>query len=84
MRKALVLFALVASFVAAGCASSGGGCDGISGCGSSCPPKQECCWTWQPDCCNNWDWYVPCDLIEGREYRQGGPCESVPSCAPCK
>jgi hypothetical protein len=62
MRKALVVLALVASFAAAGCKSSGG-------CQDSCAPKQECCWTWQPDCCNSWDWYVPCDLIEGRQYR---------------
>ena len=28
-----------------------------------------CCGKWQPNCCNNWDWYDPCDLIEGREAR---------------
>ena len=74
MRKALVLFALVASSALMGCRSSGG-------CGSSCEPKCETCWTWQPDCCNNWDWYVPCDLIEGRAMRQGAPCEMAPACS---
>ena len=77
MRKALVLLALVASFAVAGCRSSGG-------CDTSCAPKTETCWTWQPDCCNNWDWYQPCDLVEGREFRQGTPCEMVPACPPCK
>jgi len=24
--------------------------------------------------CGMWDWYKPCDLIEGRAARQCGPC----------
>lgn len=28
------------------------------------------CAKWQPDCCNNWDWYDPCDMVEGREARE--------------
>ena len=24
--------------------------------------------------CGMWDWYEPCDLIEGRAVRQCGPC----------
>ena len=24
--------------------------------------------------CGMWDWYCPCDLIEGRAERQCGPC----------
>lgn len=76
MRKALVLFALVASAGFMGCRSNCGN-------STSCEPKCETCWTWQPDCCNSWDWYVPCDLIEGREMRKYGPCQPAPNCG-CK
>ena len=31
--------------------------------------------------CGMWDWYKPCDLIEGRAARQCGPC--VKPCDPC-
>jgi len=75
MRKALVLFALVASFAAAGCRS-------YQGDGCSCEPKQECCWRWQPGPCNSWDWYVPRDM-EGCTDYQGSNCAMAPNCAPC-
>lgn len=75
MRKALLLLALAASLAATGCSSSSRG-----GCGS-CAPATRACWTWQPDCCNNWDWYEPCDLIEGRELRKGSPCAVVSDCS---
>jgi len=26
--------------------------------------------------CGQWDWYKPCDLIEGRAQRNCGPCGS--------
>jgi hypothetical protein len=87
MRKTLVLaVALVASALGACSTNTGGGCGacGAYGTGNDCAPKTLCCPTWQPNCCNNWDFYVPCDMIEGREYRQGTNCAQVPTCAPCK
>jgi hypothetical protein len=71
MRIALTLLVVVASLVAGGCSSGGG---------TSCHPNCERCCTWQPNCCNSWDWYVPCDMIEGRELRQGTGCEQVVHC----
>lgn len=31
--------------------------------------------------CGMWDWYCPCDLIEGRAARECGPCAQP--CNPC-
>jgi hypothetical protein len=45
---------------------------GLAGC---CSDK---CPSWQPNCCNNWDWYDPCDLVEGREARNCAPDDCAP------
>jgi hypothetical protein len=77
MRIALALAVVLVSAALGACSSCNNGCN-------DCAPKTRCCPTWQPDCCNTWDFYVPCDMIEGREYRRGAPCGQVPTCAPCE
>lgn len=62
MRIALVL-ALVA-----GCLVTGG-CFG----NRCCLPCVEMCWP--GNCCQSWDWYKECDLVEGREYRNCKVCD---------
>lgn len=57
MRTALLLLALAGALAMGGCA------------GRRDPACERPCWTWQPDCCNSWDWYQPCDLVEGRAAR---------------
>lgn len=76
MRSSLALLLVTAAALfGAGCSSRGGY--------DSCNPKRECCWQWQPNCCNSWDWYVPCDSIEGRELRNAQSCDQLPTCV-CK
>lgn len=77
MRKVLTLAVALVATTLSGC-SSGGGCS------NDCAPQTKQCKTWTPDCCNNWDFYVPCDLIEGRAYRTADTCAQVPTCSPCK
>lgn len=75
MRKALLFLVLAGSLSAAGCATpSTGDCGG-------CAPATRACWTWSPDACNTWDWYVPNDMIEGRERLKGSPCAPVSDCS---
>lgn len=74
MRATLTLLALVGALLSTGCSSRGGGACG------GCAPKTQTCWTWQPNCCNNWDWYVPCDMIEGRGCRSCMGYEQAPVC----
>ena len=85
MRVALAVLALVSGLALSACSSvhsarGGACCD--TGCGDSCAPRTECCWQFQPDCCNSWDFYVPCDLIEGRAQRQASQYDTVAACTP--
>lgn len=75
MRAALTVLALVAAVLSTGCSSNRarGACGG-------CAPASTQCWTWQPNCCNNWDWYVPCDMVEGRGCRSCMGYEQAPVC----
>ncbi len=77
MRTALTVLALVGAVLGAGCRSTQG-----SDC-SGCQPNVQCCRKWQPSCCNNWNWYEPCALIEQESC---GECRSYvnqPPCSPC-
>jgi hypothetical protein len=78
MRTALILFVLVASLLGAGCSSSR--------CGDSCNPQPDCCWTWKPWCCNNWNWYVPCNTLCGNDGQPAcAQYDRVPTAScPCK
>jgi hypothetical protein len=49
------------------------GCCGQNTCGVGTKP-------WGPACATSWDWYVPCDLVEGREQRRCGQCDAPPGC----
>lgn len=78
MRSALTLLALVGALLTTGCRSYRG-----DSCGG-CEPTTQSCRKWQPGCCNNWNWYEPCPMIEQ------STCDScrtyvnqTPSCAPC-
>ena len=76
MRKALTLLVL-------GCGLVAGGCHSYTG-EDSCNPRKECCNRYQPNCCNSWDFYVPCDMIEGRATREAsGTVSQLPTCE-CK
>jgi hypothetical protein len=76
MRIALVFAAVTAlALASAGCCGGGYGCsacDGtqVSTCSWGCPKL--------PANCCGWDFYVPCDMIEGREARR-----CAQACAPC-
>lgn len=60
MAKSVValLVCVVALFIA-GCSGTGGGCGCDTGCGG------DCCGNLDANCCS-WDFYKPCDLIEGK------------------
>ncbi len=76
MRIALVLVAVGAlAFAAAGCSSARGSCSACDG-----SPVSNCSWgcpKMSANCCG-WDFYVPCDMIEGRAQRR---CGSAPYAA---
>ena len=76
MRTALTLFALVAGLLGTGCSS---------GCGSSCDPPKPCCGAWKPNCCNSWDFYIPCNTLCGSDgqYSCEGPVQHVPTATCC-
>jgi hypothetical protein len=74
MRTAVVFAALSVAVVAAGCSS--GGYSSCSACDGS-PTSNLCllCPKVPANCCG-WDFYVPCDMIEGRAVREcGSPCQ---------
>jgi hypothetical protein len=66
MRIALTCFGLLLAIALAGCAGGPAG-----GCNKSCGVQSNGL------CVQSWDWYRPCDLVEGRAYRDCGQCEPV-------
>jgi hypothetical protein len=64
LARSLAGLALVVAVLATG------GCFGNRCCG----PCVEMCWP--GNCCQSWDWYKECDLVEGREYRECKVCDN--------